>query len=80
MKLNHNEILSPSTEKYDRGDKLKYYRQFHSLPEYVLVDSESISVEIFQRGEGKIWHYCGYIEGESITLESIEFSSAIEVL
>ncbi|MGB3513452.1 MAG: Uma2 family endonuclease, partial [Microcoleaceae cyanobacterium] len=74
------EVLSPSTEKYDRGDKLKYYRQFPSLQEYVLVDSESISVEIYQRGEGKVWHYCGYTEGESITLESIEFTSAIEVL
>ncbi len=74
------EILSPSTEKYDRGDKFKYYRQFSSLQEYVLVDSESISVEIYQRGEGKVWHYCAYTEGESITLPSIEFTSAIEVL
>ncbi|NEP89246.1 MAG: Uma2 family endonuclease [Okeania sp. SIO2C2] len=74
------EVLSPSAEKYDRGDKLKYYRQFPSLQEYVLVDSESIYVEIYQRGEGKIWHYCGYTEGESITLESIEFTCAIEVL
>ncbi|NEO53556.1 MAG: Uma2 family endonuclease [Okeania sp. SIO3B5] len=74
------EILSPSTEKYDRGEKFKYYRQIPSLQEYVLVDSKSISVEIYQRGEGKIWHYCAYTEGESITLSSIEFTSAIEVL
>ena len=74
------EVLSPSTGKYDRDDKFKYYQQFPSLQEYVLVDSESISVEIFQRGEGKIWHYCRYTEGESITLESIEFTFAIEVL
>ncbi|NEP05590.1 MAG: Uma2 family endonuclease, partial [Okeania sp. SIO4D6] len=73
-------VLSPSTEKYDRGGKFKYYCQFSSLQEYVLVDSESISVEIFQRGEGKFWRYCAYTEGESITLESIEFTSAIEVL
>ncbi|MEB3342130.1 Uma2 family endonuclease [Okeania sp.] len=74
------EVFSPSTEKYDRGDKFKYYRQFSSLQEYVLVDSKSISVEIYQRGEGKIWRYCAYTEGESITLESIEFTFAIEVL
>ncbi|MEB3341495.1 Uma2 family endonuclease [Okeania sp.] len=74
------EILSPGTEKYDRGDKFKYYRQFPSLQEYVLVDQGAISVEIFQRGEGKSWQYCGYTEGESITLESIEFTCAIEVL
>ena len=41
------EVLSPSTANYDRGDKLKYYRQIPSLQEYVLVDSESISVEIY---------------------------------
>lgn len=74
------EVLSPSTEKYDRGNKFKYYGQISCLPEYVLVDSESISVEVFQRGEGNFWHYCEYIEGESITLSSIEFTSAIEVL
>ncbi len=74
------EVLSPSTEKYDRGNKFKYYRQFPSLQEYVLVDSESISVEIYQRAEGKIWHYCAYIESESITLSSIEFTCVIEVL
>ncbi|NEQ75086.1 MAG: Uma2 family endonuclease [Okeania sp. SIO2C9] len=74
------EILSPSTEKYDHGDKFKYYRQIPSLQEYVLVDSKSISVEIYQRGEGKIWHYSAYTEGESITLSSIEFTSTVKVL
>ncbi|MGB3508444.1 MAG: Uma2 family endonuclease [Microcoleaceae cyanobacterium] len=74
------EILSPSTEKDDRGDKFRYYRQFSSLQEYVLVDSESISVENFQRGEGKMWLYSAYTEGESITLSSIEFNFSIDIL
>ena len=82
------EILSPSTEKYDspsetlreRGEKFKYYRQLSSLQEYVLVDSESKYVEIFQRGEGKMWLYSAYTEGESITLSSIEFNFPIEIL
>ncbi len=59
------EVLSPSTEGYDHGDKFKYYRQILSLQEYVLVDSGSISVEIYQRGEGKMWLYSAYTEGES---------------
>ena len=74
------EIISPSTETYDRDNKFKYYRQIPSLQEYVWVDSESISVEIYQRGKGKIWHYCAYTEGESITLSSIEFNCAVDVL
>lgn len=74
------EVISPSTANYDRGDKFKYYRLIPSLQEYVLVDSESIAVEVYHRGEGKMWHYYGYTDGEVITLESIEFECAIEVL
>ncbi|WP_293144118.1 Uma2 family endonuclease [Okeania sp. SIO3I5] len=74
------EVLSPGTKGYDRGDKFKYYRQFSSLQEYVLVDSESISVEIYQRGEGRMWLYSAYSEGENFTLSSIEFNCAVDVL
>lgn len=74
------EVLSPSTESYDRTKKLKYYRQISSLQEYVLVDSEAISIEVFQRGEGKMWLYYAYEAGESIVLPSIEFECFIELL
>src|SRR5690606_3327992 len=42
------EILSPATKKYDRGGKFKLYRDIPSLSEYVLIDSESINVEVFR--------------------------------
>lgn len=74
------EVLSPSTASYDRGDKFKYYRQILSLQEYVLVDSESKSVEVYRRGEGKMWFYYACYEGEVVMLESIEFESPIDVL
>ena len=74
------EVLSPSTRGYDRDDKLKYYRQFSSLQEYVLVDSESVSVEIYQRGEGRMWLYSVFSLGEDFTLSSIEFNCAVDVL
>ncbi|MEA5419546.1 Uma2 family endonuclease [Spirulina sp. CCNP1310] len=74
------EVLSPSTVSYDRGEKFKYYRQIASLEEYVLVDSKSMSVEVYQRGEGKMWRYYAYGEGEAIALRSIEFECPIEVL
>src|SRR6476620_6410136 len=67
------EVLSPSTASYDRGDKFKYYRQIISLQEYVLVDSEAIAVEVYQRGEGKMWHYYEYANVEAIELKSIDF-------
>lgn len=71
------EVPSPSTASYDRTKKLKYYRQIPCLREYVLVDSESISVEVFQRGEGKTWLYYAYEAGDAIALESLEFDCAI---
>ena len=74
------EVLSPGTESYDRTKKFKYYRQIPSLQEYVLVDSEEIGVEVYRRGEGKMWIYYEYESGEIITLESIEFECAIELL
>lgn len=41
------EVLSPSTKNYDRGSKFKLYRDIPTLKEYVLIDSETINVEIF---------------------------------
>jgi len=74
------EVLSPSTGNYDRTKKLQYYRQIASLQEYVLVDAESISVEVYRRGEDKIWFYCAYSQGEEIILSSLDFHCAIELI
>jgi Uma2 family endonuclease len=74
------EVLSPSTASYDRAKKLKYYRQIPSLQEYILVDSEEIAIEIYDRGEGKMWHYYELTAGDTISLESIEFECPIELL
>jgi Uma2 family endonuclease len=72
------EVLSPGTANYDRSLKFKYYRQIASLQNYVLVDSESISVEVYQRGDGRMWTYFAYNEGERIALSSIEFECPID--
>jgi Uma2 family endonuclease len=74
------EVLSPGTANYDRTKKLKYYRQIPSLQEYVLVDSEEIAVEVYRRGKDKMWLYYEYEAGEVISLESIGFECAIELL
>ena len=47
------EVLSDSTEKYDRGKKFELYRQIESLREYVLVSQDRAHVEVFARdGDG----------------------------
>ena len=48
-------MLSPSTKNYDRGEKFKLYRDIPTLKEYILVDSESIHIEIFRLNESNHW-------------------------
>ena len=43
------EVLSPSTEAYDRGDKFAHYRQLQSLQEYVLVSQDKVRVDHYVR-------------------------------
>ncbi|PZD71528.1 hypothetical protein C1752_06148 [Acaryochloris thomasi RCC1774] len=74
------EVLSPGTEAHDRGDKFKEFRTLGSLEEYVLISSTEISVEIYRRGEGRLWLYTAYEIGDSIKLESIDFECPITLL
>jgi Uma2 family endonuclease len=46
------EVLSPSTEKYDRGNKFENYQAIPSLREYVLIHQDRMRVEHFSRREG----------------------------
>lgn len=48
------EVLSASTEAYDRGEKFAQYRRIESLREYVLVEQHKIRVEHYRR-EGEEW-------------------------
>lgn len=49
------EVLSPTTERYDRGKKFQHYRQLASLQEYVLVAQEGPRIERFLRQPGSAW-------------------------
>jgi Uma2 family endonuclease len=74
------EVLSPGTSTRDRGEKFSNYLKMPSLQEYLLIDSEAISVERYCRGEGRMWLYYPYAAGDTIALSSIEFELAIELL
>ncbi|RLA25311.1 MAG: Uma2 family endonuclease [Gammaproteobacteria bacterium] len=54
------EVLSPSTEAYDRGDKFKYYQQLASLEEYWLIDAQKMSVDCFTRQSDHVWTLHSY--------------------
>lgn len=49
------EILSDSTEGYDRGAKFAHYRRIESLEEYVLVSQHEPLIEVYRRNERAEW-------------------------
>jgi Uma2 family endonuclease len=61
------EVLSPGTEKYDRGSKFRQYQQLPSLKEYVLVDQDEAVCERFVRQPDNSW-LLTTVEGLSGTL------------
>jgi Uma2 family endonuclease len=51
------EVLSKSTENYDRGQKWEFYQQLDSLQEYVLVSQEEAKITRYYRPAGGPWQY-----------------------
>ncbi|MGZ5433898.1 MAG: Uma2 family endonuclease [Thermoanaerobaculia bacterium] len=49
------EVLSQSTEAYDRGEKFAHYRRLETLREYVLVAQDKVRIEHYRRREGEEW-------------------------
>jgi Uma2 family endonuclease len=72
------EVLSPSTEGYDRGGKFAIYRRLPSLKEYVLISSTSISIDIFRLNFTGKWELSSYGTGDEIQLMTIDFTVPIE--
>ena len=65
------EVLSPSTQRFDRGDKRLAYQQIPSLTDYVLVSQDAQFVEHFS-GDGSVVTLRD--NGELLSLESLQFS------
>ena len=51
------EVLSPSTEAYDRGEKWAHYRQMDSLQEYILVSQNKARMEQYVRQDDGSWKF-----------------------
>jgi Uma2 family endonuclease len=67
------EVLSPSTEKRDRGEKFHHYRSIPSFQEYVLIKRNRIQIEHFTRQPDNSWRLVIYTAADSvITLHSID--------
>jgi Uma2 family endonuclease len=65
------EVLSDSTEAYDRGDKFSYYRLLPSLKTYVLVSQRKPLIERYERNEDGSWTMTAICAGDKVALPSI---------
>lgn len=62
------EVLSPGTKDYDRGGKFKLYRDIATLKEYILVDTETISIEAFRININGYWELEEYKKPDTTLL------------
>ena len=70
------EVLSPSTESYDRGKKFAQYREIKTLQEFILVNQDSPEVELYMRDTGGDWIIKPHVAGleSHLKLESLGVS------
>ena len=64
------EVLSPSTEAYDRGRRLQWYLACPSIEEYLLVDSRTMRIERYRK-EQKKWIYDAFEADDEVELKSL---------
>jgi len=75
------EVLSDSTEAFDRGDKFADYQQVESLREYVLINTKRHRLECFRRNGEGLWVLQSYtLEQQVFQLESIDFKGTLVAL
>lgn len=74
------EVLSSSTEAFDRGEKFEDYQQLESLEEYVLISQDCQQVECRRRTSATTWDTVIYKAGDRVLLKSIGLEVAISEL
>ena len=72
------EVLSQSTEAYDRGKKFEKYCRNPNLIDYVLVSLEEVAIDIYHKKDTGEWVILSYRSGDQVELKSIDLSLPIE--
>ena len=66
------EVLSDSTERWDRNGKFRHYRKLESLRDYVLVSQHERLIEVYSRDAEGRWVLSEAGEGEAVRVSSLE--------
>jgi Uma2 family endonuclease len=75
------EVLSNSTEAFDRGDRFADYQTLESLEEYVLINTRHQRIECFRRDSGGRWLLQTYTETTPrFELQSVDFADSLATI
>ena len=74
------EVLSPTTEAYDRIKKFSYYRDCPTIQEIVLVSTQEIAVDLYRRANDKLWALHLFSSGDRVDLKSINAIMPVEAI
>ncbi|MFN9171030.1 MAG: Uma2 family endonuclease [Dolichospermum sp.] len=72
------EVLSKTTEAYDRGGKFRMYQNNPVLKDYLLVSSTAMEIDLYHKNDAGQWMIINYGEGDTIELKSINLSFPIQ--
>ena len=71
------EVLSPSADTFDRGDKFADYQRLASLRHYLLVSTRTQRVEHYRRNDYGTWTYTAAVVGASVDLADLGGALAV---
>ncbi|MFG3817436.1 Uma2 family endonuclease [Limnothrix redekei] len=74
------EVLSPSTESFDRGAKFAAYRRLDTLQTYILVQVDRPDIEVFQRNDRGQWVLSDYGLDDAIDLGAIKLTLSVKTI
>lgn len=72
------EVLSKTTEAYDRGGTFRMYKNNPALIDYILVSSTSMEIDLYHKNEAGDWLIINYKPGDTIQLKSINLNFPLE--
>lgn len=74
------EVLSPSTESFDRGAKFAAYRRLDTLQTYILVQVDRPAIEVFERNDRGQWVLSDYGLDDAINLGAIDLTLSVKTI
>lgn len=72
------EVLSPSTEKFDREGKFTEYKSIPSFREYLIISQERRFITLYTKYNEKFWFQSEYVAGETLKLESLDCELSVD--